>query len=292
MMNVDRALNGLLKLAIPLAVVAGVALSVVAVVNTITQDSQNSRAAADRRAFVQRGAELNLGAMAPGSMLSCLDAGAGDDVEAACEAKVFADPGTAAGAVAYTAARISLLAEAYAAQPSVLAVMAGPRRAIELDRYGIAAHVLATRDGCTPENCAAFAFLRDTTALKANLKARVYDQYVSRYAAAWSKPEAEKHTPVAAVQPDQRNAPGAPVAAVPGEPSQPTGVPVSSKYDFPSSASIPPVSIMNTERVPPKAAQPKTDSKAEAKPDEDAVPVPPKRPQTQAPTQLVPPQAR
>jgi hypothetical protein len=174
--------------------------------------------------------------------------------------------------------------------------MAGPRRAIELDRYGIAAHVLATRDGCTPENCAAFAFLRDTTALKANLKARVYDQYVSRYAAAWNKAEPEKQAPVAAGQPDQRNAPGAPVAAVPGEPSQPTGVPVSSKYDFPSAASIPPVSIMNSEPALPKGQQPKTDGKTdgktETKSDEDAVPVPPKRPQSQAATPPAQPQAR
>jgi hypothetical protein len=287
-MNIDRALNGLLKLAIVLAVVAGVALSVVAVVNTMTLE----REAADRRALVQRSAELNLGAMAPGSVLTCLDAGAGDEVEAACEAKVFADPRSAAGAVAYTAARLLLLSEAHATQPSALAAMAGPRRAIELDRYGIAAHVLATRDGCTPENCAAFAYLRDTTALKANLKARVYDQYVSRYAAAWNKPEAEKQAPVAAAQPDQRNAPGAPIAAVPGEPSQPTGVPVSGKYDFPSAASIPPVSIMNSEPVLPKAPPPKTDGKTEAKPDEDVVPVPPKRPQTQAATPPAQPQAR
>jgi hypothetical protein len=281
-MNVDRALNGLLKLAIALAVAAGVALSVAAVVNTMTLE----REAADRRALVQRDAELNLGAMAPGSVLPCLDAGAGDEVEAACEAKVFADPRTAAGAVAYTAARLSLLAEAHATQPSALSAMAGPRRAVELDRYGIAAHVLATRDGCTPENCAAFSFLRDTTALRANLKARIYDQYVSRYAAAWAK-EPEKQAPVAAAQPDQRNAPGVPVAAVPGEPSQPSGVPVSSKYDFPSAASIPPVSIMNSE---PKAMpQPKAD-------DDAAVPVPPKRPQerpqTQAGTPPAQPQAR
>jgi hypothetical protein len=282
-MNVDRALNGLLKLAIAIAVVAGVALSVVAVVNTMTLE----REAADRRALVQRSAELNLGAMAPGSVLSCLDAGAGDEVEAACEAKVFADPRNAAGAVAYTAARLSLLSEAQATQPSALVAMAGPRRAIELDRYGIAAYVLATRDGCTPENCSAFAFLRDTTALKANLKARVYDQYVSRHAAAWNKPEAEKQAPVAAAPP-----PGAPVAAVPGEPSQPTGVPVSSKYDFPSAASIPPVSIMNSEPALPKGQQPKTDGKTETKSDEDAVPVPPKRPQSQAATPPAQPQAR
>jgi hypothetical protein len=282
-MNIDRALNGLLKLVIALAVAAGVALSVVAVVNTMTLE----REAADRRALVQRSTELNLGAIQPGSALACLDAGAGDEVEAACEAKVFADPRTAAGAVAYTAARLSLLSEAHATQPSALSAMAGPRRAIELDRYGIAAHVLATRDGCTPENCGAFAFLRDTTALKANLKARIYDQYVSRYAAAWNK-EPEKQAPVAALP-----APGAAVAAVPGEPPQPTGAPVSGKYDFPSAASIPPVSIMNSEPALPKSAQPpKSDGKAEAKPDDEAVPVPPKRPQTQAGTPPAQPQAR
>jgi hypothetical protein len=162
--------------------------------------------------------------------------------------------------------------------------MAGPRRAIELDRYGIAAHVLATRDGCTPENCAAFAFLHDTTALKANLKARIYDQYVSRYAAAWNKTEPEKPAPVAAAP-----VPGAPVAAVPGEPSQPTGVPISSKYDFPSAASIPPVSIMNSEPALPKGAAAPAAPKSE---DEAAVPVPPKRPQTQAATPPAQPQAR
>ena len=75
--------------------------------------------------------------------------------------------------------------------------MHGARRAIELDRYGIAAHVLAMRDGCTAEQCVAFVWLRDVTVLKANLKAQVYDQYVSRYAAAWNA-EAEKQTPVAA----------------------------------------------------------------------------------------------
>ena len=65
-MNVDRALNGLLKLAIALAVVAGVALSVVAVVDAM---HVLDREAAERRALVQRSAELNLGAMQPGSAL-------------------------------------------------------------------------------------------------------------------------------------------------------------------------------------------------------------------------------
>ena len=273
-MNVDRTLNGLLKVAIAGAVVASGVLAVTVVLHTMALD----RDAADRRSLVQRNAELNIGALAPGSTLACLDAGAGEAVENACEKQVFADPQTAARAVAYTAARLALLAEAHATQPSALTSVAAARRAIELDRYGIAAHVLATRDGCTAEQCAAFAWLRDTAVIKANLKAQVYDQYVSRYAAAWTN-DPGNQAPVAG---SAAPAPGAPVAAVPGEPTHPTGVPVSSKYDFPSAASIPPVSIMNAEPPLPKAAAPKTDA---AKPEgEAAVPVPPKRPQTQAAT--------
>ena len=274
-MNVDRALNGLLKLAIAFAVIAGGAFAVMAVVNSMALD----RNAAERRALVQRSAELDLAAM--GSALSCLDAGAGEAVENACEAKVFADPQRAANAVAYTAARLSLLAEA-AKDPAVLDGFAATRRAIELDRYGFAAHVLATRDGCTAEQCAAFALLRDTTVLKANLKAQAYDQYVSRYAAGWNK-EPEKQAPVAAAPA------GVPVAATP-EASQPTGVPVSSKYDFPSAASIPPVSIMNSEPPLPKGAA--APGAPQAKADDDAVPVPPKRPQTAASPSPATPQAR
>jgi len=58
---------------------------------------------------------------------------------------------------------------------------------------------------------------------------------------------------------------------------------VSGKYDFPSAASIPPVSIMNAEPAVPKAAAEAqaAEPKAEAG---TAVPVPQKRPQAQAGT--------
>jgi hypothetical protein len=268
-MNVDRALNGLLKLAIAGAVIAGGALAVIVVLDHMTLDRQ----AAERRALMQRNAELNISAVAPGSALACLDGGSGEAVENGCEKHVFADPQRAASAVAYMAARLALLADVATlarTEPAVVEGFTATRRAVELDRYGIAAHVLAIRDGCTAEQCAAFAWLHDTTAIKANLKAQVYDQYVSRYAAAWNK-EPEKQVPVA------NSAAPASVAAAP---EAPTGVPVASKYDFPSAASIPPVSIMNAEPALPKAAAPKTDA---AKPEGEAdVPVPPKRPPAQA----------
>ncbi|MEI9805271.1 MAG: hypothetical protein WDN48_13610 [Pseudolabrys sp.] len=163
--------------------------------------------------------------MAPGSVLACLDGGAGETIENACERHVFTDPKSAAGAVAYTAARLTLLADAQAlaqADPSVLAAFAGPRRAVELDRYGIAAHVLATRDGCTAERCAAFAFLRDTEVLKANLKADAFHTYVTRYAAAWDKAEPDKDTPVAAVPAPAQAAMGQRTGAEPAD--RPSGV--------------------------------------------------------------------
>lgn len=289
MANLDGTLNGLVRLAIAGAVAAGVALAVLVVVNQMALD----RDAADRRALVQRHIDLTVGAVTPGSPLSCLDAGAGETIDTACEARVFADPRSAAAAVAYIGARLALLEEAASTQPSALKAMAASRRAIELDRYGIAAQVLATRDGCTAERCAAFAYLADTTVLKANMKAQAFNQYVSRHAAAWNASPASPGEPApAAVS-------AAPQAAVPVQSvaaaGPPVAQPIPDKYTLPSAASIPPVSIMNTEPALPKAvaeaqaAQFKSDGRpADAKPPEarpepkaDEVPMPPKRPQAQ-----------
>jgi hypothetical protein len=55
--------------------------------------------------------------------------------------------------------------------------------------------------------------------------------------------------------------------------------PLSSRYDFPSAASIPPVSIMNKEPPrPPEDAQAQTPQQPQA---QQQTPIPPKRPQTQ-----------
>src|SRR5262245_5508343 len=129
-------------------------------------------AAADERAFEARALELTTRALAPGSALACLDAIAGDAVEDACEKTVFATPEATAAAVSYVAAQLSLLSwageRARRAGPSsprsstLSARTAQLRRAIEADRFGIAAHVLAVREGCTADRCGAFALLQDT----------------------------------------------------------------------------------------------------------------------------------
>jgi hypothetical protein len=264
---------GLQRLLLSVAGLAISALAVIAVLDRLALAQQ----AAGRRALLQRNAELDVSAVAPGSALACLDGGAGEAVENACEKAVFATPQSAAAAVAYIGARLSLLAAAaefaQRGDPGPLAAFSAARRALELDRYGVAAHVLATRDGCTAERCPAFAILRDAGALKANLKAEAFDGYVARYASAWNKsePVAEKQPPAAAPMADAPEAPAA------------SHQPVSSRYDFPSAASIPPVSIMNAEPPPPKepnaGAAPAGGETPEAR-----LPLPPKRPQAQAAT--------
>lgn len=285
-------MNSALRIVLPLTVVAVLALGALAVFAVVHRLGV-AEGAAERRALLARDSELNRMALAPGSALSCLDAGAGETVENACEKLVFATPQSAAGAVAYMDARLKLLAEAAATgHKSVPAVLASTRRAVALDRYGIAAHVLAIRDGCTAENCAAFAWVEDASALKANLKAQVYNQYVSRYAETWNEPApAEKPAAVSAAP-----APAAPAvaAAAPISGTRPlAAIKPGEPWDFPSAASIPPVSIMNSEPPLPKGADaqaqaggaapaanaPTAQPASEAKP-----PIPQKRPQPQAAT--------
>jgi len=278
--------------------VAGAA-AIVAVLAYFDQSARHERAE-NLRALQARSAELAARALVPGSALACLDGAAGEAVETACEHKVFASPQSAAAAVAYVSAQLVLLADAGVASgrdPGFAATLAGLKRAVALDRYGIAAHVLAVRDGCTAERCPAFALVDDTNALKSNLKAGVFDAYVSRYTTAWSKPEAQ--TPVAAAQPSAQPVPAAPMpaasvpaASVPDDGEHRVAVPLSPKYDFPSAASIPPVSIMNKEPPLPNAATPVEEPKAgEPRPgvptaaataEEVPIPLPPRRPQAQA----------
>jgi hypothetical protein len=232
------------RLLVPLAVIA---IGGVAVIGVLERLAMNERAAA-QRALLQRNLQLSISAVAPGSPLACLDGVAGEQVENACEQAVFADAQSTARAVAYVSARLSLLSDVFAiaqrGDRDLLATFTPTRRAIELDRYGIAAHVLAVRDGCVAERCAAFDMLQETSALRANLKIHAFDAYIARYVSAWGKTE-----PAAEKQPQASTSALPPVASA-GEPQAPH--PLDSRYDFPSSASIPPVSIMNAEPPPPK----------------------------------------
>jgi hypothetical protein len=175
----------------------------------------------------------------------------------ALEKALFASPEATAAAVSYVAAQLSLLAQASAQgrSASTSPTTTQLRRAIEADRFGIAAHVLAERDGCTPDRCAAFALLHDPGGVSTNLAERPFETFVKRYAAGW---------PAAGGRPVAGNPP--PVAAA-TTPSSPPKSP-NSLY-FPSSSSIPPVNIMTAE----PAAPPPHDTTGAS-----AAPTPPRKP--------------
>ncbi len=191
-------------------------------------------AAAERRALELRAQELSAQVLIPGSPLACLDALVGESVEAACEKSLFASPATVAAASAYVGAQLTLLANIAAfshgqdAEPEAMTVQL--RRALETDRFGFVAYVLAIRDGCTAHNCKTLALFRDPSRVRTNLTTAALERYLEHYAAAWT---AGPELPVA-------EATQAPSAA-----GQPPRRPIS--IDFPSAASIPAVSIMNPE---------------------------------------------
>jgi hypothetical protein len=215
--------------------------------------------AEERRALDQRSAELVSRATAPGSAIACLEATNTETVEGACERLVFAGPETVAAATAYIGARLTLLAEAheYTARrdQGYESSIAGLRRTIGADRYGLVSQVLAMRDGCTADACDAFGLVYDDKKLRANLKDRVFDATVGRYSVSWPT----RTRPLA--------------SSTSSGPVTPPGPNV----NFPSSASIPPVSIMNNE--PPQAQAPAGTPPAQA-----AAPTPEPRPTNTAPT--------
>jgi hypothetical protein len=224
------------------------------------QESLRERAA-ERRALDQRVSELNARAVGPGSALACLDAGAGDTVETACEKAVFATPQSVAEAVSYVSARLALLADATEfvrrTGSNYESGLAPLRLAIETDRYGLVAHVLSVRDSCTPLLCDSYVLLHDPDRVQANLRERLFDRYVDRYAAKWATQTQPATAPVA-----ETPSPYATASVPTAAPAPPTAA-APSKFDFPSAASIPPVSIMNAE--PGTPPEPKSEAKPESK---------------------------
>jgi hypothetical protein len=255
------------RLALPLA---GAAVAC-AVVWMVALDATSSGSlAVQRHALDARLLEMTTRAVVPGSPLACLDGGAGDLVEAACEKAVFATPEAAAASVTYVTAQLSLLADGSEFErrsgANYESALGGLRHALETDRFGIVAHVLADRDGCTEARCDAFRLLRDTTQVSENLSAHRYESYVLHHATDWLQSALTAmaaDTPASASAPAPGSAPvrgplpgSAPLASAAPPPTLLTSKAAPNGLYFPSSASIPPVSIMNAEPAPPQAAAP------------------------------------
>src|SRR5580692_2420684 len=185
----------------------------------------------ERRSLELRAEQLNAQALAPGSALACLDPLSGEAVGAACEKVMFTSPANVAAATAFVAERLELLAavSAYGRRgaANVDDLVKPLRRTLEADRFGFLAHVLAVRDGCTGQDCKALALLGDSARVRANLSVQTFDRYVEHYADIWAK------TPDGAVADAVQQSAPPPHKMV--------------NIDFPTAASIPPVSIMNPE---------------------------------------------
>jgi hypothetical protein len=255
-------------------------IAIVAGATWIGRDFFGSDNAAERRALDARIAELAARAFAPGLALACLDAIAGETVESSCEKAVFATPEVTAVAASYVAAQLTLLADVsdYARRSgSDLPALANLRHAVELDRFGLAARVLAVRDGCTAQKCRALALLGNPGRVKANLDAGTYDLYVMRHLAHWpavpGSPSAGSPTAAAPASPE------IPIARAP-EQLAPTAAAASAvrmplaKLFFPSSESIPAINIMNAEPNAPAGSGEQSKTSASAA----ATPTPPRKP--------------
>jgi hypothetical protein len=193
-----------------------------------------------------RATQLNAQILAPGSALACLDGVAGDSVEAACEKALFAAPATVATATSYVAARLALLADmvTYTKRggTNIDSALLPLRHSLEADRFGFLAHALAVRDGCTSDNCTALAFLHDPSRVRANLSSQTLDRYLDHYLTVWAQ---SPDVPVADATSSQS------AMYQPGIPGQKR---VAVDIDFPTAASIPPISIMNPEPKGPVSA--------------------------------------
>jgi hypothetical protein len=214
-------------------------------------------------------------AVAPGSALSCLDELGGEIVETACEKAVFASPEAVSAAVTYVTAKLALVVDgndhARRVDPTFASKMAPLLTALEIDRFGFVAHVLAKRYGCTAEKCDALNWFSDQSRVVDNLRDHTFDEQVTKFAATWNS--AHRATADGA-------APALPTAALPIPGSLPLAV--SPRYDFPSAQSIPPINIMAPEQPAPRLAAPPSGQSAtlpaDGNPRQATTPVPPRRP--------------
>ena len=236
--------------------------------------------------------------------LACIDDLAGDAVLAACERNLFGSAETTAAAVSYAATEIERLTtygDVAAANEDMTPDLMSLRQAVERDRYGLIAHVLAERYRCTPADCAVFRALSNRKQIVANMEAHTYDGLISRYAASWNAPQVAA-LPAAATTMAAPTGAGPPLAAqgmlmpsqAPLGPGILTGRPTNA--EFPTAAQTPPVSIMNPEpgtgtRASPAAkpaAAPATAAAAPAKKPPAPKPAHPPAAAAQAPVQISP----
>jgi hypothetical protein len=173
-----------------------------------------------RRALDQRIQELSARATAPGSALGCLDTTANDALESVCERVIFGNPATIAAASAFVGQQLALLHDAVdyinRGDSDYSPAIAGLRHAVESDRFGLVAQVLATRDGCTAAKCTQLAMLSDATRVSDHLKDGTFDGLVARYATVWPQLTPQSTVAAASASTNYGQNPSPPANVPPG----------------------------------------------------------------------------
>lgn len=242
----------------------------------VAERIQTSARAEQRRAIEARAATLASQALVPNSVLACLDAAGGVLVHEACEKALFASPEQVAAALNFVAARLDLLREiamvAESSDPAYDSLRTPILRSIEADRFGLVAQVLVARDGCNLSSCYAFDLLPENRQVVSNMSERAYDARVARFASIWG---------------EKGGAPALAAQGLPSAPPSPALVPTNA--NFPTSSSIPPVSIMSNEPGQPgqngvgAPQRPETArSEPAARPERPQASQPPRRPAQKA----------
>jgi hypothetical protein len=192
---------------------------------------------AERNALQARAQQLAAQALVPGSPLGCLDGATGETLQGACERALFASPASVAAAVSYVSSQFALLSDmtnyASSGGPDIDSALVPLRRALEADPFGLLAHVLVMQGGCSSDRCPGLAVLHDPSHVRTNMIAQTLRHYVDQYRQAWARSSTAPGAAMAEAVPAEANAAG--------ERKRPLDL------DFPSSASIPPISIMNPE---------------------------------------------
>jgi hypothetical protein len=201
----------------------------------------------ERRAFDRRVAELTGRTTSPGSPLSCLDGAAIEPLTAGCEKILFGSPENVTAAISYVTARLALLAEgqniASRSDQNFDSALNTLRTGLEADRFGVVAYVMGQQPNCLPQQCEMLVLLRDANKVRVNLQDKPFEALVAKHSPQWGN----------IMRVGGGDMGRAPPAVVPGGAPP---APISSRYDLPSSASIPPVSIMNSESSSPPASPP------------------------------------
>jgi hypothetical protein len=166
-------------------------------------------------------------ALAPNSMLSCLDGNIGHAIEAGCEEALFSRPENVTAAAAYTASRLTLLSDGlkFAARqdPDFEPRLDQLRSNLERDRFGIASHVLIANYGCSADQCDRLTLLRDPTRMRGNMRDNMFDALVARHAPSWTAPAreaAESSQPPGTMTATDTTAVSEPAPATNSEPQQ------------------------------------------------------------------------